>query len=153
MPSIREQLQHDLIASMKARESEKVAVYRLIFSEIKQREIDNLKKELEEQEVIAVIQKMQKQRQESINHFKTANRQDLVEKEEFEMQILKQYLPIPASEQEIADLITETINKIKNSNTQVSMKNMGEIIKILRPKLIGRADMSIVANKVKSSLS
>ena len=153
MPSIREQLQHDLIASMKARESKKVAVYRLIFSEIKQREIDNLKKELEEQEVIAVIQKMLKQRQESINHFKTANRQDLVEKEEFEMQILKQYLPIPASEQEIADLITETINKIKNSNTQVSMKNMGEIIKILRPKLIGRADMSIVANKVKSSLS
>lgn len=155
--SLREQLNAALITAMKAHQSNDVAVYRLIFSEIKSREIGGVegKKTLVDAEILAVLEKMIKQRRESITQFTSANRQDLADKEIFELKLIEKYLPAQASEAEISSLIQKAIADIKaqKNDSSVGAQNMGAIIAMLRPQLAGRADMSKVSALVKAALN
>ena len=135
-------------SAMRSGEKSSLQTIRLILAAVKQQEVDT-RKELSDDDIIAVLTKMQKQRRESISQFKDANRQDLVDKEESELEIINGYLPKTLSEDEIDGFINEAIT----TSGAASIKDMGKVMGILKPKLTGRADMSVVSNKVKVKLS
>ena len=134
--------------AMKAREKEKLATIRLILAAIKQKEVDE-RIEVSDQQVTEILDKMFKQRKESIEQFSKANRQDLVDKEAFEVDVIRSYLPEPLSEQEIAALIEQKIAEVDAS----SMKDMGKVMGLLKPIMQGRADMSQVSALIKKKLT
>jgi len=145
--SLKESINEAVKASMKAREKQKTATLRLITSAIKQIEVDE-RRELSDDDVIAVLTKMVKQRRESIEQFTKGNRPELVEIEEAELVIIKAYLPEPLSEAEIDELITKAI---ADSGAQ-TIKDMGKVMGILKPQLQGRAEMGPVSGKIKAKL-
>jgi hypothetical protein len=122
-------------------------VIRLILAAIKQIEVDE-RIELDDDRIIAVLDKMTKQRRESIEHFSKASRDDLIAIEEFELEIIREYLPQALSEAEINTLIEQSIE----ATGAASIKDMGKVIGRLRPQLQGRADMSMVSQLIKSRL-
>lgn len=138
----------DLMAAMKDKNKEKLSVLRMVKGAIQLEEI-NKKKELDDNEVIAVLSKQIKTRRESIEDFKKGNRQDLVEQAELEINILNEYMPAQLTEDEINKIIDEVINII---NPQ-AQSDMGRIMKELTPKLTGKADMSFVSKQVKTKLA
>lgn len=154
MIELREHLSNDLKTSMKAREANKVGVYRLIFSEIKQKEVDG-KKILTSAEILAVLEKMIKQRRDSIAQFEKANRQDLINIEKFELDLISTYLPAQLTDEEICILIDKTIANLKaqKPDNPVTPQSMGVIIASLRTELAGKADMGKVSALVKQKLS
>ncbi len=141
-------VQADMKTAMKAREKEKLATIRLILAAIKQKEVDE-RIEVSDQQVTEILDKMFKQRKESIEQFSKANRQDLVDKEAFEVDVIRSYLPEPLSEQEIAALIEQKIAEVDAS----SMKDMGKVMGLLKPIMQGRADMSQVSALIKKKLT
>lgn len=137
----------DMKASMRAGEKERLGTIRLILSAIKQREVDE-RVDQDDAAVIATLDKMAKQRRESIDQFSKAGRSDLVDKEKGELEIIQSYMPQQLSDQEIDGMIAEAIQ----STGAASVKDMGKVMGLLKPKLAGRADMAKVGASIKSKL-
>ena len=134
--------------AMRAKDKERLVVIRGTIAAVKQREIDE-QIELDDVQILAILDKLVKQRRDSAQQFRAADRLDLAEKEEMEMGILQEYLPRALSTTEIAQLIDEAIN----SSGAQSMKEMGKVMALLKPKVQGRADMSQISSLIKQKLS
>ncbi len=145
---LKTRIQDDMKAAMKAHDSRKLGVIRLLLAAIKQREVDE-RITLDRTQVLAVIDKMLKQRQDSASQFQNAGRTDLVDQENFEISVLQEYLPPALSETEITALITQTMDRLQAT----SIKDMGRVMNELRPELQGRADMAVVSQLLKQKLS
>jgi uncharacterized protein YqeY len=134
--------------AMRAKDSARLSTIRLLLSGIKQREVDE-RKELTDADVVAVIEKMIKQRRESIAQYEQASRKDLADVEKFELQLLSGYLPQQMSDAEISQAVDAAVAEAKPAG----IKDMGKVMAILKPRLAGKADMGKVSNLVKSKLS
>jgi uncharacterized protein len=145
---LREQLTEDMKTAMKAREAEKLGAVRLILAAVKQREVDE-RITLDDPGVIAVIEKMIKQRKDSISQFEKAARQDLADKEKFELGILEAYLPQQLSQAEVDAIIAEAVA----ASGAKSPADMGKVMALVKPRLAGRADMGKVSGLVKGKLT
>ena len=145
---LKTRINEDMKTAMRAKDKERLGVIRLIMAAVKQQEVDT-RTTLDDVAVLAVMDKMLKQRRDSISQFQTAGRDDLVQKEQFEVEVLQQYMPEALSDAELEQFIKDAIAA---SGAQ-SMKDMGKIMSELRPKVQGRADMAQVSQKVKSLLS
>lgn len=148
MSQLKKAIQADMIKSMKAGEKERASTLRLIMSALKQIEVDE-RIELDDDRIILIIDKMCKQRKESILQFEKANRDDLIKVEHDELAILKEYLPAALSSEEIDAFINDAIEKTGAS----SIKEMGKVMGIIKPQLQGRADMGSVSQQIKARLS
>jgi len=146
--ALREQLNEDMKSAMKAREADKLGAIRLLLAAVKQREVDE-RVTLDDAGVIGVVEKMIKQRKDSISQFEKAARQDLAEKEKFELGILEAYLPQQLSPAEVEAIITEAVA----STGAKSAADMGKVMGVVKPKLAGRADMGKVSALVKARLA
>ena len=146
--ALRERLNEDIKVAMKAREQEKLNALRLLLSAVKQREVDE-RITLDDAGVIGVIEKMLKQRKDSISQFEKAARQDLVDKEKFEVGVLEAYLPQQLSQGEIEAIVAEAVA----STGAKSAADMGKVMGVVKPKLAGRADMGKVSGLVKAKLT
>jgi len=146
--SLKAQITEDMKTAMKAREQERLSAIRLILAAVKQREVDE-RIVLSDDQLLVVLDKMAKQRRESIKEFQAANRLDLVAKEQFELDLISHYLPTPLSEAEVVALVAKTVAETGAS----SIKDMGKVMAALKPFLQGRADMAIVGQLIKQHLS
>lgn len=146
--SLKETLQQDMKTAMRAGDKRRLAVIRLINAAIKQREVDE-RIELDDTQVTAVLDKMAKQRRESIEQYEKAGRTDLAEQETFELEVVKHYLPEQLADSEIDSMIAEAIA----ATGAASMKDMGKVMGQLKAKLAGRADMGAVSARIKSRLA
>lgn len=146
--SMKQQLTDDMKAAMKAGEKHKLGVIRLINAAIKQREVDE-RIELDDTAVIAVLDKMVKQRKDSVSQFEAANREDLAEIERAEIVVIEAYLPAKMGEAEIVAAIQAAIAETGASGPA----DMGKLMGALKPKLAGQADMGLVSKLVKQALA
>ena len=146
--ALREQLNEDMKAAMKAREAEKLGAIRLLLAAVKQREVDE-RITLDDGGVISVVEKMIKQRRDSIAQFEKAARQDLADKEKFEVAVLEGYLPKQLSQGEIEAIVAAAIA----SSGAKSAADMGKVMGVVKPQLAGRADMGKVSGLVKARLA
>ena len=135
-------------AAMRAREAERLSAIRLILAAIKQLEVDE-RKDLSDPEVVSVIEKMMKQRRDSIAQFQAAGRKDLADKETFELRLLSSYLPQQLSEEEIASEVASIVAETGAKG----VSDMGRVMGLLKAKLAGRADMAKVSALVKTKLA
>ena len=145
---LRIQLQDEMKAAMKSGDKRRLSTIRLILAAIKQREVDE-RIELDDAQVLLVLDKMVKQRRDSVEQFEKAGRTELADQEKFEIGIIQEYLPAQLSEDEISAMITEAIT----APGAESMKDMGKVMGMLKPKLQGRADMGAVGGLIKQNLS
>ena len=145
--SLKARIQDDVKNAMRAHQREQLAALRLLTAAIKQKEIDE-RIELNDEQVLVVLDKMVKQRRESLEQFQQAGRDDLAAKEQFELDLLQTYLPEPLSEDQLAELIRNTIAELGAS----SIRDMGPVMNALRGQVQGRADMKAVSQAVKSQL-
>jgi uncharacterized protein YqeY len=145
--SLKERIQQDVKDAMRARDKERLATIRLITAAIKQREVDE-RIELDDEQVLLVLDKMCKQRRESISQFEKAGRDDLIAQEVSELDIIQGYLPEQLDDDEIGALIDAAMADTGAS----SIKDMGKVMGQLKPKLQGRADMAAVSAMIKSRL-
>ena len=145
--SLKTRILDDVKHAMRARERDSLAALRLITAAIKQKEVDE-RIELDDGQVLGVLDKMVKQRRESLEQFELAGREDLAEKERFELGLIQTYLPEPLGEDELAALILSTITELGAS----SIRNMGQVMNTLRSQVQGRADMKAVSQAVKQQL-
>ena len=148
MSDLKEQIQGEVIVAMKSGEKERLKIIRLITSAMKQIEVDE-RIELDDARIIAILDKMVKQRRESISQFKTASRDDLVKQESFEIDIIQEFLPQALSEEEVDIIVNQAIEK----TAAASIKDMGKVMGLVKPQIIGRADMGEVSGRIKSILS
>jgi uncharacterized protein YqeY len=146
--SLKERIQEDVKAAMRAGERERLATLRLISAAIKQREVDE-RITLDDAQVLAVLEKMVKQRRESIVSFEAGGRSDLVDKESAELKLIQGYLPAQLAEAELDALIAEAISATSAS----SVKDMGKVMAAVKAKAAGRADMGAVAARIKARLA
>lgn len=146
--SLKERVQEDMKAAMRAHEKRRLDAVRLILAAIKQHEVDK-RVDADDAVVLAILDKMVKQRRDSISQYQTANRQDLVDQENFELEVIHAYMPTPLTETEVANLVGAAIASTGAS----SAKDMGKVMAILKNELQGRADMSAVGALVKQRLA
>lgn len=146
--SLRNRIQEDVKDAMRAREKDRLAVLRLVTAAIKQKEVDE-RIEMDDPAVLAVLDKMAKQRRESLEQYEKHGREDLAKQERFELELLKDYLPEPLSEDALSELISAAIAETGASG----MKDMGAVMGQLREQVQGRADMKAVSNAVRSRLT
>jgi len=146
--SMKQQLTEDMKAAMKAGQKDKLAVIRLINAAIKQKEVDE-RIEMDDAAVIAVLDKMVKQRKDSITQFEAANRTDLAEIEQAEMAVIQTYLPAKMDEA----AIVAAIEAAKAQSGATAPADMGKLMGVLKPMLAGQADMGLVSKLVKAALS
>jgi len=145
---LREQLNEDIKTAMKAREQEKLGALRLLLSAVKQREVDE-RITLDDAGVVATIEKMIKQRKDSISQYEKAERRDLADKEKFEISVLEAYMPKQLSEAEVAAVIDAAVA----STGAKGPADMGKVMGVVKPQLAGRADMGKVSGLVKARLA
>jgi uncharacterized protein YqeY len=148
MSELKKHIQAAVVTAMKSGDKARLAVTRLITSSIKQVEVDE-RIELDDARVIAILDKMVKQRRESIAQFKSAERDDLVKQESFEIDIIQEFLPQALSEEELDEIVNQAIAQTGAS----SIKDMGKVMGLVRPQIIGRADMGEVSGRIKTILS
>jgi uncharacterized protein YqeY len=146
--TLKETLSEDMKSAMRAKDSEKLATIRLINAAIKQREVDE-RTELGDDQVLSVIEKMIKQRKDSITQFEAGGRQDLADKEKSEITVLAAYMPAQMSEAEVQAEVAAAVTQAGASGPQ----DMGKVMAVLKPKLAGRADMTAVSALVKAALT
>ena len=144
---LKTQLTDDMKAAMKGGDKSRLAVIRLINAAIKQREVDE-RIELNDEQVLAVLDKMVKQRRDSIKQYTDAGRTDLADLEQAEVEIIQGYLPAALSDEEIAAIIEQAISETGAS----SMSDMGKVMGKVKPQVQGRADMGAVSGLVKAKL-
>ena len=146
--TLKETLSEDMKSAMRAKDSEKLATIRLINAAIKQREVDE-RIELGDDQVLSVLEKMIKQRKDSITQFEAGGRQDLADKEKSEITVLAAYMPAQMSEAEVQAEVATAVTQAGASGPQ----DMGKVMAVLKPKLAGRADMTAVSALVKAALT
>ena len=146
--ALKDRITEDMKAAMKAGHKERLGTIRLALAAIKQREVDE-RITLDDAQVLAVLEKMIKQRREAITQFQTGGRADLVAKETAEIAVLQGYLPAQMSEAEIDELIAQSIA----ATGATSIKDMGKVMALLKPKAQGRADLGAVSARIKQRLS
>ncbi len=148
MSPLKERITADMKAAMKSGDKARLGVIRLILAALKQVEVDE-RIELDDQRVTAILDKMVKQRRDSVEQYEKAGRTELADQEKFEIGVIQEYLPEPLGEAEIEALIDEAIAATGAS----SMKEMGKVMGMLKPKLQGRADMGAVSARIKQKLA
>ena len=146
--SLKARITDDMKDAMRAKDAARLSAIRMLLAAIKQREVDE-RTTLDDAQVIAVIEKMVKQRRESVAQFEQGGRADLAEKEEREIAVLQGYLPEPLSETELDAIIREAIAQSGAS----SMKDMGKVMAAVKAQAAGRADMGAVSARIKAALS
>ena len=146
--TLKERITEDMKAAMRASEKERLSTIRMVQAAIKQREVDE-RIVLDDIQVIAVLEKMVKQRKESIVQFEQGGRQDLADKEKAEIVLLQAYLPTQLSDTEVDALIKDAIA----STGAVSVKDMGKVMGVVKATAAGRADMGAVSARIKAALS
>ncbi|MBD9354642.1 GatB/YqeY domain-containing protein [Methylomonas albis] len=145
MDALSERIREDMKAAMKSGQKVRLGVIRLILAAIKQVEVDE-RIELSDERVIVVLDKMLKQRRESIKQFRDANRNDLAEIEEAEVLVIQDFLPQPLSDAEIDGMVADAIAEVGAT----SVKDMGGVMALLKPQMQGRADMANVSARIKA---
>ena len=146
--SLKSKITEDMKTAMKAKEAQRLSAIRLLLAAIKQREVDE-RKELSDGEIVSVVEKMIKQRRESISQFQVANRRDLVDAETFELNLLSAYLPKQLTDAEIAEEVSAAIAQTGAKG----VPEMGKVMGVLKGKLAGRADLGKVSSLVKAKLT
>jgi uncharacterized protein YqeY len=146
--SLKDRIQEDMKAAMRSGEKERLGTIRMILAAIKQREVDE-RITLDDTQVLSVLEKMGKQRRESIAQFQAGARPDLVEKENAELRIIGAYLPAQLSEAELDALISEAVAQ----TGAASIKDMGKVMNLIKSKAQGRADMAAVGARIKARLA
>ena len=144
--SLKDQITDDMKAAMRARESERLTTIRLLIAEIKRKEVDE-RVEVDDAQVVAIVEKMIKQRKDSITQFENGGRQDLADKEKSELAVLSGYMPAGLSDEEVAAEVAAAVAASGAAGPQ----DMGKVMGILKPKLAGRADMTAVSAQVKKA--
>ena len=145
--TLRERINEDMKTAMKARDSEKLGAIRLLQAALKQKEVDE-RVEITDDIVSTTVDKMLKQRRDSIEQYTAGNRMDLVAREQFEVAVLQAYMPAQMSEAELAAVLDQVIAE----TGATSAKDMGKVMNALRPKVAGRADMGKLSGVVKARL-
>lgn len=145
--TIKTQILDDLKTAMRAKDQKRLNVLRLITAAIKQIEVDE-RIDVDEARMLQILDKMSKQRKESISQYQKANRADLVEQEAFELDILSEYLPTPLSAEEVDALIAEAVRESQAK----SIADMGKVMAWLKPRVQGRADMGSISQRIKTQL-
>ncbi|MCH9757427.1 MAG: GatB/YqeY domain-containing protein [Gammaproteobacteria bacterium] len=145
--SLKARIETELKDAMRARDKRTVAALRLITAAMKQIEVDE-RIELDDARMLAILDKLAKQRQESITQYQAAERKDLEEQEVFELTLIKRFLPEPLSESEVDALITEAFYETGAK----AMRDMGKIMAYLKPRIQGRADMAAISALIKAKL-
>lgn len=148
MSELKQQITTEMKAAMRAKDKERLKTIRMIMAELKRIEVDE-RIELDDTRVLAVLDKMSKQRRDSISQFEEAARMDLADAERRELEVIKTFLPQPLTEAEIAALVKTAAEQ---SGAQ-SMQDMGKVMGILKPQVQGRADMGTISKLVKEQLS
>lgn len=146
--AIKGQIQEDMKTAMRNQDKERLATIRLILAALKQREVDE-RITLSDEHVLAILDKMLKQRRDSITQFEAGNRPDLAEKEMAEIHVIQSYLPAQLTDAEIMTLIDAAVKE----SGATSAKDMGKVMAILKPKVQGRADVGAISAKVKERLA
>ena len=146
--SLKEQITEDMKTAMRAKDAGRLATVRLIIAEIKRKEVDE-RIELDDAQTLAIVEKMIKQRKDSISQFEAGNRQDLADIEKAELAILATYMPAGLSDEEVAAEVAAAVAASGAAGPQ----DMGKVMAIVKPKLAGRADMTVVSGLVKKALS
>jgi len=145
--TLKERISEDMKAAMRARDAARLSAVRLLLAAMKQKEVDE-RVELADADVLGIIEKMVKQRRESIAQFEKATRQDLADQEKFEIGVLQAYLPQQMGEADVAQAIAAAVAESGASG----VKDMGKVMALLKPRLAGRADMGRVSGMVKAKL-
>jgi hypothetical protein len=148
MMSLKERITEDMKAALRSQDKQRLSAIRLLLAAIKQREVDE-RIALDDAAVLSVIEKMLKQRRDSITQFRAGGRADLAAAEEYEIEVLTQYMPQALSAAQIEEAVTAAVSE---TGAQ-SMRDMGKVMAALRPGLAGRADMALVSSLVKSALA
>ncbi|RXZ43520.1 GatB/YqeY domain-containing protein [Crenobacter cavernae] len=146
--SLKTRISDDMKTAMKAKDGARLSTIRLLMAAIKQKEVDE-RVELDDVGIVAVIDKMQKQRRDSVTQYESGGRQDLADKERSEMGVLTAYLPQPLTEQEIAALIDAAVAE----SGATGVADMGKVMALVKPKMAGRADMGKVSAAIKARLA
>lgn len=146
--SLEERLLEEMKRAMKSNEKLKLSTIRMIRSALKNKEID-LRKKLEDEDIVKVIQAMVRKGEESVEQFQAGGRMDLVEKEKSEIEIMKSFLPQPLSQEQILKIIDQSIQETQAS----SLKDLGKVMKSVMPKMGGKADGKLINQLVKEKLS
>jgi len=146
--ALKSRIVDDMKTAMRSRDQQRLNIIRFIMAAIKQREIDE-RITLNDTQVLSILEKLIKQHYDSIDQYKKANRPELVEKEQFELELLQSYMPKQLTEAEIDTLIQEALT----SSGATSIRDMGKVMGLLKPKIQGRADMATVSAKIKAKLT
>jgi uncharacterized protein YqeY len=146
--SLKNTIAEDMKSALRARETVRLSALRMLLAAIKQREVDE-RREMADAEVVAVVEKLIKQRRESVTQFEAGGRQDLVARERAEIDILSGYMPQALSDAEVDTVIDQAVAESAASGP----KDMGKVMALVKPRLAGRADMGHVSGRVKSRLS
>ena len=146
--SIKQTISEDMKTFMRAKDTARLGAVRLLQASIKQKEIDD-RVELTDDQVLSVIQKMLKQRKDSIEAYQKADRQDLIDQEQLEIDVLSKYMPEPLTDDEVSKIIDEVISEVNAAD----MKDMGKVVGVLKSKISGRADMGQVSKIVREKLT
>jgi hypothetical protein len=143
--SLKDRVQDDMKAALRAQDKQRLGAIRLILAAIKQREVDE-RIELNDAQVLAVLEKMTKQRRESLAQYQSAGREDLAAQEAFEIDLIQTYLPAPLSEADLEALIAHAIA----ATGAQSVRDMGKVMALIKEQAQGRADMAVVSARVKA---
>ncbi|MGX8882091.1 GatB/YqeY domain-containing protein [Methylovorus sp. SPW-M1] len=146
--SLKVRISEDMKSAMRAKDSARLGAIRLLQAAIKQREVDE-RIELDDMQVIEAIEKMLKQRRDSISQYEAANRHDLADVEKFEVSVLQEYLPQALTEDEIKAILEQVVAETSASG----IKDMGKVMAAVKPLVVGRADMGKISGVIKSRLS
>ncbi|QWD79460.1 GatB/YqeY domain-containing protein [Polynucleobacter sp. MWH-Spelu-300-X4] len=146
--SLKEQITEDMKNAMRAKDTGRLGTIRLLLAAMKQKEVDE-RIELDDAAVIAIVEKLIKQRKDSISQFQAAGRDDLVAIENAELVVLQAYMPAQMSEAEVAAVVAEAVAQVGATGPQ----DMGKVMGIVKPKLAGKADMGVVSAQVKAALT
>ncbi len=145
--SLKQQITEDMKTAMRAKDVSRLSAIRMLLAAIKQREVDE-RIELDDEQILTVIEKMLKQRRDSLSQYEAANRQDLADVEKLEISVLQTYLPQPLTDAEVAALLDQAVE----ASGAAGMKDMGKVMAILKPQITGRADAAKVSALVKAKL-
>jgi len=145
---LKTRIQDDVEAAMRARDRARLGALRLVTAAIKQKEVDG-RIPLDDAAVLGVLEKMIKQRRDSLDQFVQAGRQELADQEAFEIEVIHRYMPSPLSEAEVDAMIEAAVKE----TGAATMKDMGRLMGVLKPKLMGRADMGEISERVKARLA
>ena len=146
--SLKEQITEDMKNAMRAKDTGRLGTIRLLLAAMKQKEVDE-RIELDDAAVIAIVEKLIKQRKDSISQFQAANREDLVAIENAELVVLQAYMPAQMSEAEVAAVVAKVVAEVRATGPQ----DMGKVMGVVKPQLAGKADMGVVSAQVKAALT